>query len=137
MAHTLPLTNCEPGTPCACGRTFTLTTELWRTHQRFVYGSTKWAADYGRRSAVESLNAALKKHYGSLRRGSTQVFGLVKNTVFVGMLIAATNLRITASRYGIDPTDNPPGPFTLPVVPGAKEALHRRLFRPGRSPDAT
>ncbi|MCM3555598.1 transposase [Janibacter melonis] len=132
-AHTIPLSTCEPGEPCACGKTVTLSAEHSRERQEHAYGTTRWLADYGRRSAVESNNAALKTHHSRLRHGCIRVMGLIKNTLLVGLLVAACNLNVIARHY-LDPEDAPSdgaAPWTRPTK---RPALHRRLWSSRGSP---
>ncbi len=130
-SHAVPLSPCEPGETCACGRTVTVDAEFARERQQHPYGTTNWLADYGRRSAIESYNASLKTHHGALRRGSIRVMGLGKNTLFLGLLIAACNLAVIAAHH-LNPRETPyedSPPWTRPT---SHSALHRRLW-PGRA----
>lgn len=65
-----------PGAGCACGKTFTLapTATPW-TQQRSLWGTTAWARDYGRCSAVESVNAEVNTHRLHPDRGFARVHG--------------------------------------------------------------
>lgn len=134
--HARPLTTCIPGEPCACGTTITLRGDQARERQRHPYGTTRWLADYSRRSAVESYNASLKYHHGSLRRGSIRVFGQTKNTLFVAILVAATNARIIVATRREPRTDEPAPDNEVLLTPGRKGpiALHRRLASTRGSP---
>lgn len=129
-SHALPLSSCEPGESCACGRTVTVDAEVVRERQQHPYGTTKWLADYGRRSAIESYNASLKTHHGALRRGCIRVMGLGKNTLFLGLLIAACNLAVVAAHH-LDPSETPTREISPWTRPTNRPALHRRLW-PGR-----
>ncbi|MDF2260769.1 hypothetical protein [Streptantibioticus ferralitis] len=51
-----------------------------------------WAADYGRRSAIESGNAELKTHRLHIDRGFTRVMGTLKNTLLLAFAIAGLNV---------------------------------------------
>lgn len=135
-SHALPLSSCEPGESCACGRTVTVDAEVARERQQHPYGTTKWVADYGRRSAIESYNASLKTHHGALRRGCIRVMGQEKNTLFLGLLVAACNLAIVAAHH-LDPSEKPVEGRSSWTRPTNRSALHRRLW-PGRgSPPPT
>ncbi|MEU5974432.1 hypothetical protein [Streptomyces sp. NPDC047315] len=92
LPHTHPTINCRPGSDCACGKTVTLPPDLmpW-THQRTIWGTTAWAADYGRRAAVESGNAEIKTHRLHLDRGFTRVFGTTKNSILIAFALAGLN----------------------------------------------
>lgn len=129
LPHTKPMTHCVPGEPCACSKTFTAAADTVRFRQPRRYGTTSWLADYSRRNAVESSNSNLKVHHGSLRRGITRVFGLAKNSLFLGMIIAASNMRLIMARAGIDPMDPPTDgrPVALFPRPTNKISLHRRM----------
>lgn len=132
-AHAVPLSTCESGQPCACGKTVTLNAEHCRERQRYTYGTTKWLADYGRRSGIESYNGSLKIHHGSLRRDCIRVMGLAKNTLFLGLLVAACNMSLVAAHH-LDPSESPPDeepPWTRHTI---RPALHRRLWPSRGSP---
>uniref|UniRef100_UPI001ABFD698 hypothetical protein n=2 Tax=Streptomyces TaxID=1883 RepID=UPI001ABFD698 len=89
--HTRPTSNCRPDN-CACGKTITLSPEqmAW-TRQRHIWGTTTWAADYGRRAAVESGNAEIKTHRLHIDRGFTRVLGTTKNSVLLAFALAGLN----------------------------------------------
>lgn len=120
LAETKPLTNCTPGEPCACSLTFTVQARDVRSKHRQpeLYGTENWVKRYGARNLVESFNASLKKHHTKLARHSTRVFGLAKNTIMLGLIIAATNTLILRNRYGYDPAkpETMPEPGT-PLLP--------------------
>lgn len=62
LALSLPTTSCTQGSACGCGLTITLgPLDHGRERQRLLWGSTRWAASYGRRTGVESSNAEIKK----------------------------------------------------------------------------
>lgn len=144
---TRPTTACAPGQPCACGKTVTLgPDDLLQTRQRHLYGTTRWKADYGRRSNAESSNAVLKAHHSGLRRGSTRVFGVGKNAILLAFILGAANISLLLSRYHLDlaepPTSADP---VLPQPPRVKKpSLHSKVFgkragpkqRPSNSPAA-
>lgn len=92
LPHTRPTTSCAPGTDCACGKTLTLPPDAmpW-TRQRTLWGTTDWAADYGRRAAIESGNAEAKTHRLHLDRGFTRVMGTTKNSVLIAFALAGLN----------------------------------------------
>ncbi|MET8682349.1 transposase [Streptomyces sp. NPDC004647] len=107
-SHTRPTTACTPGTECACGKTLTLAPDVtaW-TKQRNLWGTTAWAADYGRRAAVESGNAEIKTHRLHMDRGFTRVMGTLKNSVLLAFSLAALNVILLrdwhAKRRRLDP----------------------------------
>lgn len=129
-----PTTTCAKGEPCDCGTTVTLgPDDLLNLRQRVLYGTTKWKASYGRRSAVESTNACLKVHHARLARHSTRVLGTERNGILVAFIIEAVNASLLLTRYGYDvgnpPTDQPEKIVPLPQARPTK-ALHRqRAFR--------
>jgi hypothetical protein len=43
----------------------------------------KWLESYGRRNAIESVNAEIKTRRADIKRSYTHVFGLVKNTLLI------------------------------------------------------
>lgn len=56
--HILPLTACKPG--CACSKTVTLGPDYQaRERQWPLYQTTDWIKSYGRRTAIESVNAEI------------------------------------------------------------------------------
>lgn len=132
-----PLTNCTPGQPCACSATLTVKADDPRARHRQpeLYGTEKWLKRYGARNLIESFNASLKNHHMRLQRHSTRVFGLAKNTILLGFVLAATNMEILLSRYGYDPAK----PETLPapgtqLVPLAQRAPTGSNARHPKSP---
>lgn len=141
---TRPTTTCSKQTPCACGKTITLgPDDLLQIRQRHLYGTTKWKADYGRRSNVESSNSVLKTHHAGLTRGSTRVFGCPKNAILLAFIVGATNLALLLSRYEIDlGADLPEGPVQpVPRKQTKKKSLHSRVLkrrpRPRPAPTAS
>lgn len=119
-----PLTNCTPGQPCACAATLTVKADDKRARHRQpeLYGTEKWLKRYGARNLIESFNASLKNHHMRLQRHSTRVFGLAKNTILLGFILAATNMAILLSRYEYDPAK----PETLPAPGTQLEPLAQR-----------
>lgn len=142
-AHSVT-TSCSPE-GCGCGSTLTLGPDDFITvRQREVYGTTRWRADYGRRSAVESGNAVIRTHHSLLARGSTRVFGTVKNAFLLAFIIGAANIALIASRYAVDigASPLPPGPVSPLPRPEGRASLHSRVFKrrpraPARAPDQT
>lgn len=128
---TRPTTSC-PSTGCHCGRTITLGPEdHLRERQDKLYGTTKWAEDYGRRNLIESLNASLKVHHGGLRRGGIRVQTLQRTGILAALIMAATNITILLEAYGRDIGALSPDAHTSSAVPAAQPAPSRRR-RPRR-----
>lgn len=128
-----PTTTCPPS-GCHCGRTITLGPDQHlRERQDKLYGTTKWAKDYGRRNLIESLNASLKVHHGGLRRGGIRVQTLQRTGILAALILAATNITILLEAYGRD-IGAPPAPDarTSSAAPTAQPAPGRRR-RPRRS----
>lgn len=124
---TRPTTACVKGRECSCAATPTMgPDDMLRERQRARFGTTAWFAAYGRRSAVESVNASLKTHHGVLRRGSVQVRGLVKTTILLVFILAATNIAIMLSAYGHDVGLHHPPDVEVGPLPTASKALHRK-----------
>ena len=125
-------TSCEPGTACGCGGTVTLgPDDKFQTRQRYLWGTTKWVASYGRRNAVESANALIHNHYARLIRGSIRVRGTVKNGFLAAIIISTVNIALLGAVYDFD-IGSPPPVGTVPVArPSVSHAKHRkpRLFR--------
>ncbi len=127
-----PTTSCTPGKPCGCELTITLGPEPDhhpKDRQSLAYGTTAWAANYGRRVAVESYNAELKTHRGKLERGLTRVFGLIKNALLLAIYLGAVNARIIADTYPHHPHDGTPAPTPIQRRKPRNQARHRALTR--------
>lgn len=93
---------------CAATKVVPATEAAWE-RQRYVYGTTKWAAYYGLRNLVESQNSQLKYWRGSMRRHSTHVFGTTANTLVLVLNCIAVNVSMLRDAYGdVDPTDTAP-----------------------------
>ena len=124
--ETKPLTNCIPGEPCACAATFTIQADDPRVKHRQpeLFGTEHWLKRYGARNLAESFNASLKQHHMKLKRQSSRVFGLMKNTIMLGFIVAATNINILRMRYGWDegrPELMPPRDKPLKPLPQDSE----------------
>jgi len=135
-----PQTQCVEGEPCHCGTTVTLgPDDLLNLRQRVLYGTTKWKASYGRRSAVESTNACLKVHHARLARHSTRVRGTERNGILLSFILAAVNASLLLTRYGYDVGDPPQvaDDEVIEPLPSARptKALHRqrKFSRPRRA----
>ena len=86
----------QPPAACGCGITVVVDAEeqAW-TRQRVPFGSTEWAALYGRRSGVEHVNAEIKHNRGvKIVRGFTRVRGAVKNHVLLTFALVGANVRL-------------------------------------------
>lgn len=140
----LPTTNCAEGSTCGCGLTITLGPEdHGRERQRLLWGTTHWAASYGRRTGVESSNAEIKKNHAVMDRGYTRVFGLAKNTLLLAFGLAGVNIRLLrhwhARRGQPDPwslemgetCDLPPLPEQRTSRPARRPSLHQLIARRG------
>lgn len=135
-----PTTQCVRGTSCSCGTTVTLgPDDLLNLRQRLLYGTTKWKASYGRRSAVESTNACVKTHHARLMRHSTRVRGTERNGILLSFILAAVNASLLMTRYGYD-VGTPPqiaDDALIEPLPQARptKALHRqrKFTRPRRA----
>lgn len=93
LPYDRPTTTCVKGDPCACGKTVTVSPDMYpRERQTHAWGTTDWAAAYYRRSAIESTNAEIKTHRMNLRRGFTRVFGTIKNTMLFAFAFAGSNV---------------------------------------------
>ncbi|MGW6773003.1 transposase [Streptomyces sp. NPDC055037] len=132
LPHTRPTSTCRPDTDCACGKTVTLSPDImaW-TRQRTIWGTTAWAADYGRRAAVESGNAEIKTHRLHMDRGFTRVLGTTKNSVLIAFALAGLNhtlLRAWHTKRQLpDPWATFAGEETIkPAAPGPRTRARRR-----------
>ena len=134
LALALPTTSCVAGSACGCGLTITIgPEEHGRERQRLLWGTTRWAASYGRRTGVESSNAEIKKNHAVMDRGYTRVFGLAKNTLLLAFGLAGVNIRLLrhwhARRGQPDPWASELGESNdLPALP------EQRASRPVRRP---
>lgn len=137
---TVPVSSCIKGEACGCGVTVTLGAETLKLRQRWLYGTTKWAAAYFRRVAVESANANIREHHANLKRGAIRVIGRVKTCLMVACQVIAANLRLAKSRYEV--VTSPITKVTSGTLRRRKKgkkppkpALHTRVFgRPLRPP---
>ncbi|PVU82933.1 hypothetical protein DDP54_07850 [Cellulomonas sp. WB94] len=104
--YSVPATTCPKrpvdkdgnrGAPvCGCGVTVVVDAEeqAW-TRQRTPFGSTEWAALYGRRSGVEHINAEIKHNRGvKIVRHFTRVRGAIKNHILLTFALVGTNVRL-------------------------------------------
>lgn len=106
-AYDVPTTNCpkrppkgkdgKPSRPvCGCGITVVVHAEeqAW-TRQRVPFGTTEWAALYGRRSGVEHINAEIKHNRGvKIVRNFTRVLGALKNHILLTFALIGANVRM-------------------------------------------
>lgn len=102
-----PRATCLPDVDCACAvtRVISATEAAWE-RQRYIYGTTRWAAYYGLRNLVESQNAQLKHWRGSMRSRSTLLFGTTANALVFALNCIAVNRSMLRDAYGdeLDPT---------------------------------
>ena len=104
--YSVPATKCpkrpvdkdgKRGEPvCGCGITVVVDAEeqAW-TRQKTPFGSTEWAALYGRRSGVEHINAEIKHNRGvKIVRHFTRVRGAIKNHILLTFALIGTNIRM-------------------------------------------
>lgn len=133
LPYSVPTTACVKGEPCACGKTVTITPDMYpRERQEAAWGSTDWVSAYYRRVGIESFNAELKTHRLDLRRGFTRVFGRVKNTVLLAFAFAGVNVRILAAWHAKRRLADPWGLALgepVPPPPTAPKTRTRRRTR--------
>lgn len=87
-------TACTEEESCSCGATITVPPDWLAKHrQRYPWGTSAWAADYSRRSAVESFFALLDVHDQQVQRSYTKVFGLTPNSILIAFALAAINIK--------------------------------------------
>lgn len=103
-----PTTPCKKGKPCACGRTVMIdvTDEAWRRQgemhreqgrkgRLLLWGTTEWAASYGRRVAVESVNAELRTNREiSFARGYIRCRGAGMNHLLMTFTLTGLNVLL-------------------------------------------
>lgn len=105
----LPLTTCTT-TPCGCSGTTTVTPDdNAREYQWPLYGTTDWLARYGKRTAIESVNAEVKYHRGRLSRSFVRVFTRVRHALLIAANFAAVNYHIVRDWYFKRNQQNPWG----------------------------
>lgn len=94
-----PITVCAPG--CSCDDTPLIAPkDHLNIRQKHLYGTRAWASHYGLRNASESKMADLKRNHGSMRRGSSLVFGTTANAFLMALRCAAVNVALRRSAYG-------------------------------------
>ena len=161
--YSVPTTSCPPRPPrdkdgkqsppaCGCGVTVVVDAEeqAW-TRQRAPFGTTEWAALYGRRSGVEHFNAEIKHNRGvRIVRGFTRVHGAVKNHILLTFALIGANVRLLRDwhicRSAPDPwmgligdTDDPDWTTTHAQIKKRqkrKRALHEAYFAAKQRPSA-
>lgn len=105
--HTVPLVAVE-ATKC-CDGTFTTQAEELPLWQRCIFGTSAWAASYGRRNIVESVNAGFQQQFTSFKKGYTQVFTTTKVTLMTAFSAVGYNLdRARAWRRRVEADRNKP-----------------------------
>ncbi len=142
LPYTVPTTNCVKGEPCACGKTVTISPDMYpRERQDSAWGSSDWVNAYYRRVGIESLNAELKTHRLDLRRGFTRVFGRVKNTILLAFAFAGFNVRVLTSWHAKRGLADPwgtalgePAP-TPPTTPKTRTRRRNRTYTDLAPPD--
>jgi hypothetical protein len=97
LATTRAIRDGKRGEPVSgCGITVVVDAEeqAW-TRQRTPFGSSEWAALYGRRSSVEHINAEIKHNRGvKIVRHFTRVRGAIKNHILLTFALIGTNVRM-------------------------------------------
>lgn len=93
LPRTLPRTTCTKGVACGCAKTLVIRMDtLPASYEPTLFGTTNWAHAKGRRSAVESYNAAVQHQYRATRH-SIQVrarkFGLCDALLTFALLLKA------------------------------------------------
>lgn len=142
LPYSVPTTACVKGEPCACGKTVTITPDMYpRERQDAAWGSTDWVTAYYRRVGIESFNAELKTHRLDLRRGFTRVFGRVKNAFLLAFAFAGVNVRILAAWHAKRRLSDPwgvalgePAP-TPPTAPKTRTRRRTRTYTDLAPPD--
>lgn len=77
---------------CCCSGTQTFTQAAIPLWQRYPEGTTAWyAAYYGRRSHIETLNSLLKGNYINIDRKWVRTWGIIKLSIFLAFAIAGLN----------------------------------------------
>ena len=96
QSYDVPTTKCVKGTACGCGITLTVEadTEL-KNRQRLLWGTTEWAASYGRRTGAESINSEAKGNRKiKVARFFTRVTGTVVNHLLLTFALVGLNVRL-------------------------------------------
>ncbi len=110
-----PITRCAKGDHCWCDRNPLIPGDDYLgLRQHLIYGTTAWAEAYGLRNASESTMAEHKNNRGTMRRGSTAIFGTTANAFVFAMRCVAINVALRRRAYGdrvnlrtADPNDVP------------------------------
>lgn len=99
-AYTDPTTG-KPVIPCGCGKTVTVSMDEYaRERQDELFGTTDWAASYGRRTAIEALNSELRTHRGmNFRRDWCRVRGAARTHALVTFGLVGVNVRMLRDWY--------------------------------------
>lgn len=141
LPYTVPTTNCVKGKPCACGKTVTISPDMYpRERQDAAWGSSDWVSAYYRRVGIESFNAELKTHRLDLRRGFTRVFGRAKNAFLLAFALAGVNVRILAAWHAKRALPDPWGTalgeqHTPPTAPKTRTRRRTRTYTDLAPPD--
>lgn len=96
-----------PAQACACSAQPSLgPDDDLDLRQRFLYGTTKWFADYSRRSSIEASNGNFTTHFSGLgdRRSIRALKGRRKRAWLTCFGIIAVAIRLMRSRYGTSPS---------------------------------
>jgi hypothetical protein len=111
LGYDRPTTTCKPAytdpttgktvIPCGCGKTVTVSMDEYaRERQDELFGTTDWAASYGRRTAIEALNSELRTHRGmNFRRDWCRVRGAARTHALVTFGLVGVNVRMLRDWY--------------------------------------
>ncbi len=90
LARSKPLVTLPEGEKC-CEGTVSVGADQLPLMQRTIFGTPAWAASYGRRNAVESVNAAFKGQFTSIDRGFVRSLQTVRILLLFAHTIAGYN----------------------------------------------
>ena len=111
LSYDRPTTTCKPAytdpmtgkrvVPCGCSKTVTVSMDEYaRERQPLLFGTTTWAASYGRRTAIEALNSELRTHRGmNFRRDWRRVRGAARTHTLVTFGLVGVNVRMLRDWY--------------------------------------
>lgn len=111
LPYDRPTTNCKPAytdpvtgkrvVPCGCHKTVTVSfNEYARERQPLLYGTTTWAASYGRRTAIEAFNSEIRTHRGmNFRRDWCRVRGAARTHALTTFGLVGVNVRLLRDWY--------------------------------------
>jgi hypothetical protein len=129
LSHKKPMTTCEPGVPCGCSITVTVTpNEYAREAQWPLYGTGAWVKSYSTRNAVESFNADARTNKGAWDKGYTKVRTRARTALLLAGSLVALNYHIARDWHFKKKMQNPSGAETWLFGPSPKSTRASRTL---------